>query len=77
LPTEIFEGSHVIAKMLNTTFTAVCKQPDLNKAFDVEHSTSLSKIKEEILVDLAARGLEVRDRSKLQAIVYSMTHTMS
>jgi hypothetical protein len=55
----IWDGSHVIAKKLKTKFTAVSEEPELTKLFDVEHTTSLSEIKEEILVELKGQSLEV------------------
>ena len=53
----------VAIKLKNTKFTAVCRDPELKKEFDVEPLTSLNKIKDDILVDLKARSLQVKQFS--------------
>jgi heme-binding NEAT domain protein len=55
---KIWERSHIIVRIC-TKFIAVCRDPELKKEFDLEQTTSLSKIKDDILVELSARSLEV------------------
>ena len=58
----ILDGSQVdvTIKLKNTKFTATCRDPELKKEFDVEPSTLLNKIKDEILDELPALSLKVK-----------------
>jgi hypothetical protein len=56
---NVWEGSHIIVKIFNTKFVAVCSDPVFRMEFDLVPSTVVSVIKDQILVQLAAELKEV------------------